>query len=92
MPQTREHLNICNLLQIPNGLVALTRIDLVEDAEMIELCRDEIEELVEGTFLEGTIIPVSSLTGKGIPDLKRAPESAYSIGATAAGPTLPDVC
>ena len=40
MPQTREHLNICNLLQIPNGLVALTRIDLVEDAEMIELCRD----------------------------------------------------
>ena len=69
MPQTREHLNICNLLQIPNGLVALTRIDLVEDAEMIELCRDEIEELVEGTFLEGKpIIPVSSLTGKGIPE------------------------
>ena len=63
MPQTREHLNICNLLQIPNGLVALTRIDLVEDTEMIELCRDEIEELVEGTFLEGKpIIPVSSLT------------------------------
>ena len=50
MPQTREHLNICNLLQIPNGLVALTRIDLVEDAEMIELCRDEIEELVEGNI------------------------------------------
>ena len=73
MPQTREHLNICNLLQIPNGLVALTRIDLVEDAEMIELCRDEIEELVEGTFLEGKpIIPVSSLTGKGIPELKNA--------------------
>ena len=73
MPQTREHLNICNLLQIQNGLVALTRIDLVEDAEMIELCRDEIEELVEGTFLEGKpIIPVSSLTGKGIPELKNA--------------------
>ena len=73
MPQTREHLNICNLLQIPNGLVALTRIDLVEDAEMIQLCRDEIEELVEGTFLEGKpIIPVSSLTGKGIPELKNA--------------------
>ena len=65
MPQTREHLNICNLLQIPNGLIALTRIDLVEDAEIIELCRDEIEELVEGTFLEGKpIVPVSSLTRK----------------------------
>ena len=73
MPQTREHLNICNLLQIPNGLVALTRIDLVEDAEMIELCRDEIEELVEGTFLQDKpIIPVSSLTRKGIPELKNA--------------------
>ncbi len=73
MPQTREHLNICNLLEIPDGLIVLTRIDLVEDPEMIELCQSEVEELVQGTFLEGKpVIPVSSLSGKGIPELKTA--------------------
>ncbi len=71
MPQTREHLNICRLLRIPNGLVALTRVDLVEDREMVELCRDEVSELTRGTFLEGKpVIPVSSVTGEGLHELK----------------------
>ena len=47
MPQTREHLNICNLLQIPNGLVALTRIDLVEDAEVRILSQHCLSALLE---------------------------------------------
>jgi len=71
MPQTKEHLNICNLLKINEGIIALTRIDLVEEPEMIELCKDEVHELVEGTFLEGkSIIPVSSTKGYGIEVLK----------------------
>ena len=66
MPQTREHLDIMNLLGIPVGLVALTKIDLV-DEDMVELARCDIEENLAGTFLEGCpIVPVSSETGEGI--------------------------
>ena len=73
MPQTREHLNICDLLKIQTGLVVLTRIDLVENPEMVELCKDEVSELVVGTFLDGTpIIPVSPVTGKGLDTLRGA--------------------
>ena len=73
MPQTREHLNICNLLKIQTGLVALTRIDLVEDSELIELCQEEVIELLEGTFLEGQpVIPVSATSGDGIMELRQA--------------------
>ena len=62
MPQTREHLHICRLLKIPTGIVVLTRIDLVEDPAMIDLCRDEVQELVKGSFLEDKpIIAVSSV-------------------------------
>ena len=71
MPQTREHLNICNLLKIGSGLVALTKVDLVDDTEMLKLCHDEILELLEGTFLEGQpVIPVSSTHGDGIDEVK----------------------
>ena len=42
MPQTREHLNICNLLNINDGLVVLTRIDLVEESGMVQLCKEEV--------------------------------------------------
>ena len=73
MPQTREHLHICNLLRVPTGLVALTRTDLVDDPEMIELCTEEIQELAEGTFLAGCpVLPVSSVTGAGLPELREA--------------------
>jgi selenocysteine-specific elongation factor len=71
-PQTREHFAICKLLGIPSGLVAITKSDLV-DADIIELVRLEIEELVAGSFLDGKpIVPVSSTTGAGLDDVRRA--------------------
>ncbi|MGH9686544.1 MAG: selenocysteine-specific translation elongation factor [Candidatus Acidiferrales bacterium] len=70
MPQTREHFDICRLLGIPRGLVALTKSDLV-DTEMLGLVRLEIEEFVRGSFLEGApIVPVSARTGAGLDALK----------------------
>ena len=70
MPQTREHLDIMNLLGIQVGLVALTKIDLV-DEDMVELARCDIEDNLAGTFLEGCpIVPVSSETGEGIETLR----------------------
>jgi selenocysteine-specific elongation factor len=71
-PQTREHFAICRLLEIPAGVVAITKSDLVE-RDIIDLVRLEIEELVAGSFLEGQpIVPVSSLTGAGLDDLRKA--------------------
>ncbi len=71
-PQTREHFDICRLLQIPRGLVVLTKADLV-DAELLDLVRLEVREFLAGSFLEGApILPVSSRTGQGLEDLKRA--------------------
>ncbi|MBM4135858.1 MAG: selenocysteine-specific translation elongation factor [Nitrospira sp.] len=62
MPQSREHLHICNLLKIKSGLIAITKADLV-DNEWLELVEDEVKDFVKGTFLEGTsIVPVSSKT------------------------------
>jgi selenocysteine-specific elongation factor len=71
-PQTREHFAICKLLGIQTGLVALTKSDLV-DRDILELVRLEVEELVAGSFLEGTpIVPVSSTTGAGLEELRAA--------------------
>jgi selenocysteine-specific elongation factor len=71
MPQTREHFDICRLLGIPRGLVALTKSDLVEP-EMLGLVRLEIEEFVRGSFLEGApVVPVSARTGAGLDVLKQ---------------------
>jgi selenocysteine-specific elongation factor len=70
MPQTREHFDICRLLGIKSGLVALTKSDMV-DPELLELARAEVEDFVRGSFLEGApILPVSSRTGAGIEELK----------------------
>jgi len=70
MPQTREHFDICRLLDVRQGLVVLTKKDLVDD-ELLHLVRSETEELVAGSFLDGApIIPVSSRTGEGIEELK----------------------
>ena len=66
MPQTREHFDICRLLRVPAGFVALTKADLA-DADMLELARLEVRELVAGSFLEGTaIVPVSARAGEGL--------------------------
>src|SRR5437773_4456942 len=72
MPQTREHFDICRLLDIQNGLVVITKTDLVED-DLLQLVRAEVEELVSDSFLEGApILTVSSRTGEGISELKEA--------------------
>lgn len=72
MPQSREHLAICNLLKIQSGLIALTKADLVEK-EWIDLVADELRGFVKGTFLEGApIIPVSSKTALNLETLKGA--------------------
>lgn len=69
MPQTREHLDICRLLGVQHGLVALTKADMV-DEEWLELVTDDVAEYLNGTFLENApIVPVSSLKGDGIPEL-----------------------
>ncbi len=70
-PQTREHFDICRLLAIPRGLVALTKSDLL-DADVLDLVRLEVEEFLRGSFLEGApILPVSARTGDGIERLKQ---------------------
>jgi selenocysteine-specific elongation factor len=70
MPQTREHLAILDLLQVQDGVVALTKCDLVEDAEWLELVQEEIrEELSASVMQQATILPVSARTGQGLPDL-----------------------
>ncbi len=70
-PQTREHFDICRLLAIPRGVVALTKSDLV-DADMLELVRLEVEEFLRGSFLEGApVVPASSRTRKGVEELKQ---------------------
>jgi selenocysteine-specific elongation factor len=70
MPQTREHLEICSLLGIRAGLVALTKTDMVEE-EWLELVREEVQTYLAGSFLEGApIVPVSAHTGAGLEKLK----------------------
>ncbi len=72
MPQTREHFAICRLLQVPCGIVALTKIDLA-DADMLEIARLEVRELLAGSPMErAPIIPISSKTGDGLPVLEQA--------------------
>src|SRR5687767_15154794 len=66
MPQTREHFDICRLLGVRNGLIVITKTDLVEE-ELIPLVRAEAEELVAGSFLEGSpVLAVSAKTGTGL--------------------------
>lgn len=72
MPQTREHLAICRLLGLQRGLVALNKIDLV-DEETMELAMEDVSDLLAETFLaESPIVPVSSVTGAGKEELLRA--------------------
>lgn len=70
MPQTREHLAICQLLGVKKGLVALTKRDLVEE-DWLLMMEEEVRKVLAGTFLEGApIIPVSAVTGQGLEELK----------------------
>ncbi|MFA5824214.1 MAG: selenocysteine-specific translation elongation factor, partial [Thermodesulfovibrionales bacterium] len=70
MPQSREHLHICNLLRIKSGLIAITKTDLVEK-DWLDLVEDDVRKFVKDTFLEGAVImPVSSKTMLNIDLLK----------------------
>ena len=69
MPQTREHLEICQLLRVKQGLVVLTKVDLVED-DWLELVEEEVREAIKGTFLEkAPIVRFSAVTGQGQEEL-----------------------
>jgi selenocysteine-specific elongation factor len=69
MPQTREHLAICDLLRVKKGIIALTKIDMVEK-DWLALVQDEVRDFVKGTFLEKSlIVPISSRTGENLPGL-----------------------
>ena len=69
-PQTREHFDICRLLGVSRGVVALTKCDLV-DKDTLEIVRLEVDEFLQGTFLEeAPVVPVSAKTGEGLPELK----------------------
>ncbi len=71
MPQTREHMEICELLRVKKGLVVLTKTDLVDDPEWIEMVKDDVATFLKGTFLEGSpIIPVSAVKGEGLEELR----------------------
>lgn len=72
MPQTREHLEIIELLQIERGIVVLTKTDLVEQ-DWLELVKEEVTSFLKGTVLEGSpLVSVSSVTRAGIPELLQA--------------------
>ena len=70
MPQTVEHLGILSLLGIRDGLVVLTKCDMV-DPEWVEMVREDVKAQTEGTFLEGKpVYTVSAYTGEGIGELR----------------------
>jgi selenocysteine-specific elongation factor len=73
MPQTREHLAILDPLEVPGGVVALTKTDLVDDPDWLELVTLDLGETLAGTVLKGApIIPISARTGGGLDVLRAA--------------------
>lgn len=82
MPQTREHFDILRLLGVRKGIVVITKRDLVDD-EWLELVKEEVADLVEGTFLQDApVIPVSSVTRAGLPELIAAIDEAVATTET----------
>jgi selenocysteine-specific elongation factor len=72
MPQTREHFDICKLLEVPAGIAVITKSDLV-DSELLELVRSELAHYLRNSFLEGApMIAVSAQSGIGLDDLRLA--------------------
>lgn len=73
MPQTREHLAILDLLAVPGGVIALTKIDMVQDDDWLDLVMLDVAEVMDGTVLaDAPIIPVSARTDDGLDDLLAA--------------------
>jgi len=89
MPQTREHLHILKLLEIPRGIVVLTKCDLAESEDWIDLVEEEIREELEGTFLENSpFCRISSVTRQGLPELVKTIQETLK-NAPAKDPTGP---
>jgi selenocysteine-specific elongation factor len=79
MPQTREHLAILDLLQVSTGVVALTKCDLVDDPEWLELVQEEIREQLKPTTLhDAEIVACSAVTGMGLPQLVEVLDNALA--------------
>ena len=74
-PQTREHFDICRLLGVKRGVIAVTKCDLV-DKDTVDLVRLELEDFVKGSFLENApVLPVSAKTGAGLAELRTSLQS-----------------
>ena len=72
MPQTREHFEICRLLGVKRGIIVLTKKDMVEP-DWLEMVQEEVRDYFKGSFLEeAPLLPVSSVTGEGIDEVKIA--------------------
>lgn len=79
MPQTREHLAILDILQIQGGVVALTKIDMIDDPDWLDLVEEDVRLALQGTVLEAAqIVRVSARRGDGIPDLMLALENCLA--------------
>ena len=73
MPQTREHLAILDLLAVPAALVALTKVDLIDDPEWLDLVELDVVELLQDTHLSSApVVRVSAMSGEGLDDLRQA--------------------
>lgn len=83
-PQSEEHLRILDVLGVRHGLVALTKVGLVDD-DLRELARLEVEEAVAGTFLEGApVVAVDAPAGEGVDELRRELDELLARTPTAA--------
>jgi len=88
-PQSEEHLRILELLGIRYGVIALTQIGLVDD-ELAQLAHMDVEEKVEGSFLEAAeVVPVDSLNGTGIDALREALDRLTELAPTASNTKRP---
>lgn len=82
MPQTREHLAILDLLQVQGGVIVLTKTDLVDDSEWLDLVEADVREVVQDTVLaEAALVRVSARTGSGLDQLKTALEECLAARA-----------
>jgi selenocysteine-specific elongation factor len=82
MPQTREHLEILNLLEVKSGIVVLTKTDLIDDESWFDLVRDDIRKLTIGTtFDQAPILPVSAKKKTGLTELLNALEEVLAHSA-----------
>ena len=87
MPQTREHLAILDILQVNAGVVALTKIDLIQDQDWLDLVEEELRQVLLGTVLEDApIVRVSAKTGENLPELHQAIETV--LGQSPSRPDL----